>query len=98
MKSNSLVFISDWITETDKPNYRTKLYLKLDDDCNNGVCDFYYRVEKEHYTKGHWVFYYSGDDTDFVNKFSLLLFRILTLITVTSRGNLPIQSKTGLIS
>ena len=39
MKSNSLVFISDWITEADKPNYRTKLYLKLDDDCNNGVCD-----------------------------------------------------------
>lgn len=33
MESNKLVFISDWITETDKPNYRTKLYLRLDDEC-----------------------------------------------------------------
>ena len=69
MESNKLVFISDWITETDKPNYRTKLYLRLDDECKNGVCDFHYRVEQECKANGRWVFYYSGDDVDFVRKF-----------------------------
>lgn len=69
MERDKLVFISDWITETDKPNFRTKLYLRLDDECKNGVCDFHYRVEKECYSKGHWEFYYSGGDIDFVKKF-----------------------------
>lgn len=69
MERDKLVFISDWITETDKPNFRTKLYLRLDDECKNGVCDFHYRVEKECYSKGRWEFYYSGGDIDFVKKF-----------------------------
>lgn len=95
MKSNSLVFISDWITEADKPNYRTKLYLKLDDDCNNGVCDFHYRVEKEHYTKGHWVFYYSGDDTDFVNKFFPAVVPYLDLDNCNFEGKFTYTIENG---
>lgn len=65
MKSNRLVFVSDWITEVDKPNYRTRLCISLDDDCNNGVCKFHYRVEGECHEKGHWVFSYSGDGEDY---------------------------------
>lgn len=68
MKSNSLIFTSGWITEADEPNYRTKLYLRLDDECKNGVCDFHCRVEKEYKFKGRWECWSSGDDIDFVKK------------------------------
>lgn len=95
MERDKLVFISDWITETDKPNFRTKLYLRLDDECKNGVCDFHYRVEKECYSKGHWVFYYSRDDIDFVKKFFPAVVPYLDLDNCNFEGKFTYTIENG---
>lgn len=95
MERDKLVFISDWITETDKPNFRTKLYLRLDDECKNGVCDFHYRVEKECYSKGHWEFYYSGGDIDFVKKFFPAVVPYLDLDNCNFEGKFTYTIENG---
>lgn len=95
MERDKLVFISDWITETDKLNFRTKLYLRLDDECKNGVCDFHYRVEKECYSKGQWVFYYSGDDIDFVKKFFPAVVPYLDLDNCNFEGKFTYTIENG---
>ena len=95
MERDKLVFISDWITETDKPNFRSKLYLRLDDECKNGVCDFHYRVEKECYSKGHWEFYYSGGDIDFVKKFFPAVVPYLDLDNCNFEGKFTYTIENG---
>lgn len=95
MKTNCLSFISDWITEADKPNYRTRLFIRLSDRNNDGVCNFQYRVEGQYCEKGRWIFSYSGNDVDFVKKFFPAVVPYLDLDNCNFEGRFPLPIENG---